>query len=383
MIKFARLAADHTSVSLLPAVLRRAGATATCLLVVVPLALALGPPAAAEDASSARAEARAAGAQVSALTADVQRAQAAYDAALAAVGQQVTGSVVAQTLRDDSRTAARHAQDEQTNTARALYMTGGPGALLSTLFAADDVNDLAARSVAVDRVLQAAQDTAVSAAVARGEADADAQAAARAADASVVTAELIGERAAAVESLVARAQQRLDRLSARARRMGEAEAAAAALARARAAAAAATAQSIGSVAAKVPPSAYFALYRAAAPTCPGMRWTLLAAVGQVESGHGRNNGPSSAGAVGPMQFLPGTFAIYAVDGDRDGRRDPWSPADAIFTAARFLCSNGAGSPDGVQRALLRYNNAQWYVDLVLGVQTRLEALAVEGTLPGA
>lgn len=379
MVKKASPAADDTGVDPLPAVLRRTGATATCVL----LALVLGPPAAADDAAAARAEARAAGAQVTALTVDVGRAQAAYDAALLAVGQQVTVSVLAQTRRDDSRTAARQAQDEQTNTARALYMTGGRSALLSTVLDADDVNDLAARTVAVDRVLRAAQDTAASAAAARGAADASAEAAAGAADASVVTASLIGERAAAVDVLVARAQQRLDRLSARARRMTEAEAAAAALERARAAAAAATAQAIGSVAARLPPSAYFALYRAAAPTCPGMRWTLLAAVGQVESGHGRDNGPSSAGAVGPMQFLPGTFAIYAVDGDHDGRRDPWSPADAIFTAARFLCSNGAGTPDGVQRALLRYNNAQWYVDLVLGVQARLEAVAVDGTLPGA
>ncbi|MBC7640579.1 MAG: hypothetical protein H7231_12465, partial [Rhodoferax sp.] len=156
--------------STLPAVLRRAGATATCLLVALPLALALGPPAPAEDASTARAQARTAAAQVTALTADVQRAQAAYDDALAAVGQQVTGSVIAQTLREDSRTAARQAQDDQTNTARALYMTGGPGALLSTLFAADDVNDLVARTVAVDPVLPAGQDTAVSAAAAPGAA---------------------------------------------------------------------------------------------------------------------------------------------------------------------------------------------------------------------
>jgi membrane-bound lytic murein transglycosylase B len=127
------------------------------------------------------------------------------------------------------------------------------------------------------------------------------------------------------------------------------------------------------VRATLPPSGYLALYRSAAATCPGMRWTLLAAVGQVESGHGRNVGPSSAGAVGPMQFMPTTFRAYAVDGDGDGRTDPMSPADAVFTAARYLCGGGAGSASGVRAALFRYNHAQWYVDLVLQVEQRLVA----------
>jgi membrane-bound lytic murein transglycosylase B len=101
-----------------------------------------------------------------------------------------------------------------------------------------------------------------------------------------------------------------------------------------------------------------------------MDWTLLAAVGQVESGHGRNDGPSSAGAVGPMQFMPATFARYGVDGDHDGVLNAWDPADAIFTAAGYLCVSGAdgGSADGVRAALLAYNHAEWYVELVLAAQ---------------
>jgi|GEM_PF-4958778 len=66
-----------------------------------------------------------------------------------------------------------------------------------------------------------------------------------------------------------------------------------------------------------------------------------------------------------VQVAGKEVALYGVDGDHNGRLDPWSPADAIYTAARYLCSNGAGTPAGVQQALLRYNNAQWYVDLVL------------------
>ena len=85
-------------------------------------------------------------------------------------------------------------------------------------------------------------------------------------------------------------------------------------------------------------------------TCPGMQWTLLAAVGQVESGHGRNNGPSSAGAIGPMQFRPQTFA-----GVR-GRRQPRRPARPVEPGRRDL-HRGAfplpraapGPPSGVQQ----------------------------------
>ena len=77
-----------------------------------------------------------------------------------------------------------------------------------------------------------------------------------------------------------------------------------------------------------------------------------------------------------MQFIPATFASYAVDGDQDGRTDPWDPQDAIFTAARYLCRAGASAgagPDGVQRALFAYNHAQWYVDLVLGAERSIRA----------
>jgi membrane-bound lytic murein transglycosylase B len=71
--------------------------------------------------------------------------------------------------------------------------------------------------------------------------------------------------------------------------------------------------------------------------------------------------------------MPRTFAAYAVDGDGDGVAAPWSPPDAVFTAARYLCVNGGGSPATVRQALFAYNRAQWYVDLVLAVQARIDA----------
>lgn len=88
---------------------------------------------------------------------------------------------------------------------------------------------------------------------------------------------------------------------------------------------------------KVIPAQYLGLYIASAATCPGLRWTLLAAVGDVESGHGANMGPSSAGALGPMQFLPATFAEYAPGADPTAIMDP---AAAIPAAAAMLCRNG-------------------------------------------
>ncbi|MFG2088182.1 MULTISPECIES: lytic transglycosylase domain-containing protein [unclassified Spirillospora] len=116
------------------------------------------------------------------------------------------------------------------------------------------------------------------------------------------------------------------------------------------------------------PTSYMDLYKQAAATCPGLSWTVLAAIGQVESSHGRNVGPSSAGALGPMQFMPATWKAYGVDGDRDGKADIMNPYDAIPGAAKYLCANGAGK-GGKQlyRAVWHYNHADWYVQKVLNL----------------
>jgi hypothetical protein len=90
---------------------------------------------------------------------------------------------------------------------------------------------------------------------------------------------------------------------------------------------------------------------------------VLAAINSIESGFGRNQGPSSAGAVGWMQFLPATWAAYGVDADGDGARDPADPDDAIHAAARYLSASGA--PGDWYRAVFAYNHADWYVQQVL------------------
>ncbi len=96
-------------------------------------------------------------------------------------------------------------------------------------------------------------------------------------------------------------------------------------------------------------------------------WTLLAAIGMEETGHGRNNTASSAGAQGLMQFMPATFATYGVDGNGDGVVDIRNDADSIMSAANYLTQAGVsrGGDGGVRRAIFAYNHADWYVNDVL------------------
>ncbi|GII76401.1 hypothetical protein Sru01_13830 [Sphaerisporangium rufum] len=116
------------------------------------------------------------------------------------------------------------------------------------------------------------------------------------------------------------------------------------------------------------PASYLDLYKVSAGVCPGLSWTVLAAIGQVESGHGRNNGPSSAGALGPMQFMPATWRAYGMDGDGDGKKDIWSAYDAVPAAAGYLCANGAaGGGARLRGAVFRYNHSWDYVNKVLGI----------------
>src|SRR4051812_27050681 len=64
-------------------------------------------------------------------------------------------------------------------------------------------------------------------------------------------------------------------------------------------------------------------------------WEVLASINKIESNFGRNMGPSSAGAVGWMQFMPATWLRWGTDGNGDGVADPWNAGDAIVSAARY------------------------------------------------
>jgi murein DD-endopeptidase MepM/ murein hydrolase activator NlpD len=109
----------------------------------------------------------------------------------------------------------------------------------------------------------------------------------------------------------------------------------------------------------------------------GVPWQVLAAINKIESNFGQNMGPSSAGALGWMQFIPSSWMRWGMDADGDGLADPWDPEDAVFAAARYLAA--AGAHEDLERAIFAYNHAQWYVDDVL----ELAATFDDPLMPGA
>jgi hypothetical protein len=130
-------------------------------------------------------------------------------------------------------------------------------------------------------------------------------------------------------------------------------------------------QGVGPAALADIPPRYLALYRQAARRHPGLPWALLAAIGKLESDHGRSTAPGVYAGVnragccaGPMQFNvrngpPSTWTTYGRGGN------VYDPRDAIPAAARKLATDGATHPGGVRQAVLAYNNDRAYVDQVL------------------
>jgi NlpC/P60 family len=132
-------------------------------------------------------------------------------------------------------------------------------------------------------------------------------------------------------------------------------------------------QGVGTAASRIPP-AMLALYQeAASAVCIGLPWTVLAAIGTVESDNGQSNlpgvhsGVNPAGAEGPMQFEPATFAAYdqpVPEGGADPP-SPYDPTDAVFASARFLCANGAAGGVNLPAAIYAYDHSAAYVSEVL------------------
>ncbi|HEY1829816.1 MAG TPA: bifunctional lytic transglycosylase/C40 family peptidase [Acidimicrobiales bacterium] len=142
------------------------------------------------------------------------------------------------------------------------------------------------------------------------------------------------------------------------------------------------------------PAAMLALDQEAATTCPGLPWTVLAAIGTVESDNdqstlpGVHSGANSAGAEGPMQFEPATFAAYDQPVPPGGANppSPYDPTDAVYAAARLLCANGAENGANLNQAVYDYNHSQSYVSEVLDLaqsygQTEAQTVAA-GTAGG-
>ena len=117
------------------------------------------------------------------------------------------------------------------------------------------------------------------------------------------------------------------------------------------------------------PTTYTQLFQeSAAKFCPGLPWTVLAAIGQIESGDGANTGPSTAGALGPMQFLPSTWREWGTTAfGGPSPPDIMSPFDAVPSAARYLCAAGGSTAAGLPGAIFAYNHATWYVNEVLSL----------------
>jgi cell wall-associated NlpC family hydrolase len=126
--------------------------------------------------------------------------------------------------------------------------------------------------------------------------------------------------------------------------------------------------------AQIPP-ALLALYKQAAATCPGLPWTILAAIGTIESDNGQSNlpgvhsGANVAGAEGIMQFEPSTFAAYDQPVPPGGASppNPYDPTDAVFAAARLLCADGAAGGADLSGAVYAYNHSTAYVQQVLAL----------------
>jgi murein DD-endopeptidase MepM/ murein hydrolase activator NlpD len=114
----------------------------------------------------------------------------------------------------------------------------------------------------------------------------------------------------------------------------------------------------------------------------GVPWPILASIHKIESAFGTNMGPSTAGAIGQMQFLPSSWRAYGVDANNDGRKDPYNPLDAVCAAGRYL--KAAGAEDDLRTAIFAYNHADWYVDEVLLVARQYGKLpdGLVGSLTG-
>jgi cell wall-associated NlpC family hydrolase len=123
------------------------------------------------------------------------------------------------------------------------------------------------------------------------------------------------------------------------------------------------------------PKALIPVYEAAGDKY-NVTWTVLAAIHYVETSFSMGNSPtSSAGAEGPMQFEPSTFAEYGVTAPgQSGPPDIQNVYDAIYTAAHYLSANGfAQNP---YQAIFQYNHAGWYVDKVMSVANEIGSMSI-------
>jgi membrane-bound lytic murein transglycosylase B len=329
--------------------------------------LAAGPmvltPAHADTSGQLSAQVQTLLRKVHALQAKAKGAEQHYQKAFSAVEDSVDQAVSADQNSLQLSNQAASAQATLITRVRGLYESGGPLAAEASVLSSGSLTEMYNRNELASRVVSAQVANVHAANVLAQTALAAARVDLKREHAKIGTERTVAAAATRVTSLLNQESALLKHANKRLAAVRKAEAA---LAAEDEQFSSITAASIAGLHILPPSAEYLALYRAAATTCPGLSWTVLAAIGQVESGHGRNTSTSSAGAMGPMQFEPATFAAYAVDGDHDGVKSIMDPADAIYTAAHYLCANGAGrGPSALDGAILHYNHAVWYLDMVL------------------
>lgn len=307
-------------------------------------------------------------AQVHALSGRVRVAERRYAAALQDVASGVNAAISAERGQDAVRQLVDASRQRLQQQILLLYSSGGSFATTASLFSPQGLSEFQVTSHAVGTAVARTEQLERQQQSMAAMASQQVASTGRQATHSIATARTVAGVARRVQTLLARQQTLLAKARADLANQRALAAAQAALLAESSTFASTTDVGVNNIGVLPPSPAYLALYRKAAATCPGLPWTTLAAIGQVESGHGRNDGPSSAGAEGPMQFEPATFASYAVDGDHDGKVDIMDPADSIFTAARYLCANGGGrGATALSHAVWDYNHAAWYVQLVLNL----------------
>ncbi|MGG0473528.1 bifunctional lytic transglycosylase/C40 family peptidase [Priestia aryabhattai] len=159
------------------------------------------------------------------------------------------------------------------------------------------------------------------------------------------------------------------------------------------------------------PKEYIPIYKAAGEKY-NIPWTLIAAIHRVETNFGQDLNTSSVGAIGHTQFMVKTwvgwsfpggtrlgdasipketlmspaaiskYGGFGVDGDGDGKADPYNVTDAMYSTANYLAANG-GASGNYQKAVFAYNHASWYVSRVMGFMKEytngsVEAVSIKG-----
>src|SRR3954466_7779689 len=263
------------------ALLRRARGLAA--LGAAGVAFSLAPAAHAESTGDAEAKVRALLDQVRQIQEQVQRAEARYDAALGGGAASVTAAIQTDQASEDADAETAAAAAQLDDRVRGLYMSGGPPALYASALESGDFTEMQSRVIVVGSLVHADKDVVRAARATSTSVAAVARRAQAAAHRRIATERDVRDVATRVLTLLAEQQQLLDEARAHVAHLQALDAARAALAAQEAAFGDITNSRISSLSPMSMTPQYSTYYHQAAKTCPGLSWTVLAAIGQVES----------------------------------------------------------------------------------------------------